>query len=57
MMIVWKKNCLNLECFLTHKTYSDIDALDLYSEPKVLKEVFQINENSPINVLYKGLFG
>ena len=46
-----KKNCLNLECFLTHETYSDIDGLDLFSELKVLKEVLQINENSPINVL------
>ena len=46
-----KKNCLNLECFLTHETYSDIDSLDLFSELKVLKEVLQINENSQINVL------
>ena len=46
-----KKNCLNLECFLTHETYFDIDGLDLYSELKVLKEVLQINNNSPINVL------
>ena len=52
MIIVWKKkNCLNLECFLTHETYSDIDFLDLFSELKVLKEVLQRNENSPINVL------
>ena len=50
-MIVWKKNCLNLECFLTHETYSDIDGLDLFSELKVLKEVLQINDNFPINVL------
>ena len=46
-----KKNCLNLECFLTHETYSDIDSLDLFSKLKVLKEVLQINENSPINLL------
>ena len=46
-----KKKCLNLECFLTHETYSDIDSLDLFSELKVLKEVLQINENSSINVL------
>ena len=46
-----KKNCLNLECFLTHETYSDIDGLDIFLELKVLKEVLQINENSPINVL------
>ena len=45
------KNCLNLECFLTHETYSDIDGLDLFSKLKVLKEVLQINENSPINIL------
>ena len=50
-MIVWKKNCLKLECFLTHETYFDIDGLDLFSELKALKEVLQINENSPINVL------
>ena len=46
-----KKNCLNLKYFFTHETYSDIDGLDLFSELKVLKEVLQINENSPINVL------
>ena len=46
-----KKNCLNLEYFLTHETNSNIDGLDLFSELKVLKEVLQINENSPINVL------
>ena len=46
-----KKNCLNLECFLTHETYSDIDGLDLFSKLKVLKEILQINENSSINVL------
>ena len=46
-----KKNYLNLEYFLTHKTCSDIDGLDLFLELKVLKEVLQINENSPINVL------
>ena len=46
-----KKNCLNLEYFLTHETYSDIDGLNLYLKLKVLKEVLQINENSSINVL------
>ena len=49
--MIEKKNCLNLECFLTHETYSNIDGLDLFSELKILKEVLQINENSPINVL------
>ena len=46
-----KKNCLNLEYFLTHETYSDIDGLDLFSELKVVKKVLQINEISPINEL------
>ena len=49
--MIEKKNCLNLECFLTHETYSNIDGLNLFSELKILKEVLQINENSPINVL------
>ena len=46
-----KKNCLYLEYFFTHENYFDIDGLDLFSELKVLKEVLQINESSPINVL------
>ena len=46
-----KKICLNLEYFLTHETYFDSDGLGLISELKVLKEVLQINENSPINAL------
>ena len=46
-----KKNYLNLECFLTHETYSNIDGLDLFSKLKVLKEILQINENSSIKVL------
>ena len=48
--IVWKKIVLILNV-LTHETYSDINGLDLFSELKVLKEVLQINEISPINVL------
>ena len=50
-MYCLKKNGLNLKCFFTHETYFDIDGLNLFSELKVLKEVLQINENSPINVL------
>ena len=46
-----KKYCLNFECFLKHDSYSDIDGLDLFFELKVLKEVLQIDENTPINVL------
>ena len=33
------KNCLNLEYFLTHETYYDIDGLDLFLDLKVLKKV------------------
>ena len=45
------KCCLNLESFLKHNVYYDINGLDLYSELIVLKEVVQIDENTPINVL------
>ena len=46
-----KKYCLNFESFLKHNVYYDIDGLDLLSELIVLKEVVQIDENTPINVL------
>ena len=46
-----KKYCLNLESFLKHDVYYDINGLDLYLELIVLKEVVQIDENTPINVL------
>ena len=46
-----KKYCLNLESFLKHDVYYDIDSLDLCSKLIVLKEVVQIDENTPINVL------
>jgi len=46
-----KNYCLNLESFLKHDVYYDINGLDLYSELIVLKEVVQIDENTPINVL------
>ena len=41
-----KKYCLNLESFLKHDVYYDIDGLDLCSELIVLKEVVQIDENT-----------
>ena len=44
MIIVWKKYCLNLESFLKHDIYYDIDGLDLLSELIVLKEAMQIDE-------------
>ena len=46
-----KKYCLNLESFPKHDVYYDINGLDLYSELIVSKEVVQIDENTPINVL------
>ena len=46
-----KKYCLNLESFLKHDVYYDIDDLDLLSKLIVLKEVMQIDENTPFNVL------
>ena len=45
-----KKYCLNLKSFLKHDVYYDIDGLDLLLII-VLKEVMQIDENNPINVL------
>ena len=51
MIIVWKKYCLNLESFLKHDVYYDIDGLNLFSKLIVIKEVMQIDENTPINVL------
>ena len=46
-----KKYCLNLESFPKHDVYYDINGLDLFSELIVLKEVIQIDENIPINVI------
>ncbi|KAH7671986.1 HAT C-terminal dimerization domain-containing protein [Dioscorea alata] len=43
--------CLNLEGFLKQDTSFDIDGLDLFSELKVLKEVFQKETQSPLYVL------
>ena len=52
-----QKYCLNLESFLKHDIYYDIDDLDLFSELKVLKEILQIKEYTPIDILnyIKGL--
>ena len=41
-----KKYFLNLENFLKHDVYYDIDGLDLCSELIVFKEVVQIDENT-----------
>ena len=45
-----KKN-FNLESFLKHDVYYDIDSLDLFSKLKVLKEILQIKEYTPIGIL------
>ena len=46
------KTCyVNLENALKHGMFSDADGLDLFSELKVLKEIFQGENNSPIEVL------
>jgi hypothetical protein len=42
-----QNKCLNLEGFLKH----DLDDLDLFSELKVLKEILQIEESAPIDIL------
>jgi hypothetical protein len=42
-----QNKCLNLEGFLKH----DFDGLDLFSELKVLKEIIQIEEIAPIDIL------
>ena len=46
-----QKYCLNLESFLKYDIYYDIDDLDLFSELKVLKEILQIKEYNPIDIL------
>ena len=46
-----QKYCLKLEFFLKHDVYYDIDGLDLFSKLKVLKEILQIKEYTPINIL------
>ena len=46
-----QKCCLKLEDFLKYDVYYDIDGLDLFSELDVLKEILQINDYSPIDIL------
>ena len=50
-MINLKKNNNNLEFFLKHDIYHDIDGLDLLSKLKVLKEILQIKEYTSIVIL------
>ena len=46
-----KQYCLDLECFLKHENFSDIDGLNLFLELNVLKEILQTKENTPIEIL------
>ena len=46
-----QKYCLKLESFLKHDVYYDIDGLDLFSKLKVLKEILQTKEYTPIDIL------
>ena len=46
-----RKYWLKLESFLKHDVYYEIDGLDLYSELKFLKEILQIKEYIPIDIL------
>ncbi|KAL5558544.1 hypothetical protein UlMin_034755 [Ulmus minor] len=45
---VLKMYCLNLEVFLKYNELSDVNGLDLFSELKIFKEIFQKENNSLI---------
>ena len=46
-----QKYSLQLESFLKHNVYYYIDCLDLFSKLKVLKEILQIKDYTPIDIL------
>ena len=46
-----KKKKKILESFLKHDVYYDIDGLDLFSKLRVLKEILQIKDYTPIDIL------
>ena len=46
-----QKYSLKLESFLKHNVYYYIDCLDLFSKLKVLKEILQIKDYTPIDIL------
>ena len=46
-----KSYCLNLETFLKHDLFSDIDDLDLFQELTVLRKVLQSEINTPTETL------
>ncbi|XP_052192318.1 uncharacterized protein LOC127801345 [Diospyros lotus] len=49
---VLKEYCLNLENVLEYDGLSDIDGLDLFLELRVLRETFQEEKNSPMEILH-----
>ena len=50
-MIVYKNTVLNLKIFSNMMLPNDIDGLDLFSELNVLKEILQIKDYTPIDIL------
>ena len=48
---VLKAYCVNLENTLKHDMLSDIDGSDLFSELRILKEIFQSEKNTPLDVV------
>ena len=48
---VLKDYCVNLENTLKQDILFDIDGLDLFLELIILKEVFQSEKNTPLDVL------
>ena len=46
-----QKYCFKLESFLKLDVYYCVDGLDLFSKLKVLKEILQIKEYTPIDIL------
>ena len=46
-----KEYCLNLACSLKYNNYSDIDGLDIFLKLKILKEIIQVEDNSPMDIL------
>ncbi|XP_076890376.1 uncharacterized protein LOC143541427 [Bidens hawaiensis] len=48
---ILKKKCINLENFLKHDDKVDIDGLDLFQELKMLRDMIDIESDTPINIL------
>ena len=46
-----KEFCLNLERSLKHNENFDIDELDLFSELKILREIIQVENDTPIDIV------